>query len=125
MLVVLWQRSPVLSAALVGPLLAISLYQRSAYQALRAMRLAPADPLSGLGNHRNFQERLKHELLRAEADDEPFTLCMIDVDDFKRINDLYGHPVGDRVRQCREAAAPGQLRPSGWAATSSLCSSPA
>ena len=97
MLVVLWQRSPVLSAALVGPLLAISLYQRSAYQALRAMRLALTDPLSGLGNHRSFQERLKHELLRAEADDEPFTLCMIDVDDFKRINDLYGHPVGDRV----------------------------
>jgi diguanylate cyclase (GGDEF)-like protein len=97
MLVVLWQRSPVLSAALVGPLLAISLYQRSAYQALRAMRLALTDPLSGLGNHRSFQERLKHELLRAEAEDEPFTLCMIDVDDFKRINDLYGHPVGDRV----------------------------
>jgi diguanylate cyclase (GGDEF)-like protein len=97
MLVVLWQRSPVLSAALVGPLLAISLYQRSAYQALRAMRLALTDPLSGLGNHRSFQERLKHELLRADSDDEPFTLCMIDVDDFKRINDLYGHPVGDRV----------------------------
>jgi diguanylate cyclase (GGDEF)-like protein/putative nucleotidyltransferase with HDIG domain len=55
------------------------------------------DPLSGLGNHRSFQERLKHELLRAEAEDEPFTLCMLDVDDFKRINDLYGHPVGDRV----------------------------
>ena len=97
MLVVLWQRSPLLSAALVGPLLAISLYQRSAYQALRAMRLALTDPLTGLGNHRSFQERLKHQLLRAEAEDEPVTLCMIDVDDFKRINDLYGHPVGDRV----------------------------
>ena len=97
MLVVLWQRSPILSAALVGPLLAISLYQRSAYQALRAMRLALTDPLTGLGNHRSFQERLKHELLRAGAEGEPFTLCMIDVDDFKRINDLYGHPVGDRV----------------------------
>ena len=96
MLVVLWQRSPVLCGTR-RPVLAISLYQRSAYQALRAMRLALTDPLSGLGNHRSFQERLKHELLRAEADDEPFTLCMIDVDDFKRINDLYGHPVGDRV----------------------------
>jgi diguanylate cyclase (GGDEF)-like protein len=97
MLVVLWQRSPVLSAALVGPLLAISLYQRSSYQALRAMRLALTDPLTGLGNHRSFQERLQRELLQAEADGEPFTLCMIDVDDFKRINDLYGHPTGDRV----------------------------
>jgi diguanylate cyclase (GGDEF)-like protein len=97
MLVVLWQRSPLLSAALVGPLLAISLYQRSAYQALRAMRLALTDPLTGLGNHRSFHERLQRELLHAEADGEPFTLCMIDIDDFKRINDLYGHPVGDRI----------------------------
>src|SRR5918912_2374967 len=48
MLVVLWQRSPVLSLALVGPLLAISLYQRSTHRALRAMRLALTDPLTGL-----------------------------------------------------------------------------
>jgi diguanylate cyclase (GGDEF)-like protein len=111
MLVVLWQRSPVLSAALVGPLLAISLYQRSAYQALRAMRLALTDPLTGLGNHRSFQERLQRELLQAEAEGEPFTLCMIDVDDFKRINDLYGHPVGDRVL----ARVGGRLRQNGEA----------
>jgi diguanylate cyclase (GGDEF)-like protein/putative nucleotidyltransferase with HDIG domain len=97
MLVVLWQRSPLLSAALVGPLLAISLYQRSAYQALRAMRLALTDPLTGLGNHRSFQERLQRELRSAEARDLSFTLCMIDIDDFKRVNDLFGHPVGDSV----------------------------
>jgi diguanylate cyclase (GGDEF)-like protein len=97
MLVVLWQRSPLLSAALVGPLLAISLYQRSAYQALRAMRLALTDPLTGLGNHRSFQERLQRELIGAEARALPFTLCLIDIDDFKRVNDLFGHPVGDSV----------------------------
>jgi diguanylate cyclase (GGDEF)-like protein/putative nucleotidyltransferase with HDIG domain len=97
MLVVLWQRSPLLSAALVGPLLAISLYQRSAYQALRAMRLALTDPLTGLANHRSFQERVQRELVGAEARNVPFTLCMIDIDDFKRVNDLFGHPVGDRV----------------------------
>ena len=62
MLVVLWQRSPVLSVALVGPLLAIALYQRSTYRALRAMRLALTDPLTGLGNHRHFHERLEREL---------------------------------------------------------------
>jgi diguanylate cyclase (GGDEF)-like protein/putative nucleotidyltransferase with HDIG domain len=97
MLVVLWERSPLLSAALVGPLLAISLYQRSAYQALRAMRLALTDPLTGLGNHRSFQERVQRELIRAEARAVEFTLCLIDIDDFKRVNDLFGHPVGDSV----------------------------
>src|SRR5712692_11601568 len=97
MLVVLWQRSPVLSAALVGPLIAISLYQRSTHRALRAMRLALTDPLTGLGNHRHFHERLQRELLRAEDEARPLTLCFVDIDDFKKINDRFGHPSGDRV----------------------------
>jgi hypothetical protein len=73
MLVVLWQRSPVLSVALVGPLLAIALYQRSTHRALRAMRLALTDPLTGLGNHRHFHERLQRELLSAEEQAQPLT----------------------------------------------------
>jgi diguanylate cyclase (GGDEF)-like protein len=97
MLVVLWQRSPVLSASLLGPLIAISLYQRSTHRALRAMRLALTDPLTGLGNHRHFHERLQRELVAAEEASLPLSLCLIDVDDFKRINDRYGHPAGDRV----------------------------
>src|SRR6266576_3329538 len=66
MLVVLWERSPVLATALIGPLLAISFYQRSTHRALRAMRLALTDPLTGLGNHRHFHERLQRELVNAE-----------------------------------------------------------
>jgi len=97
MLVVLWQRSPALSIALVGPLLAIALYQRSTFAALRAMRLALTDPLTGLGNHRHFHERLQRELTAAEEQNIPLSLCLVDIDDFKRINDRYGHPVGDRV----------------------------
>ncbi len=97
MMIVLWERSPLLSAALIGPLLAIALYQRSTYRALRAMRLALTDPLTGLGNHRHFHERLQRELLHAEEEGLPLTLCLVDVDDFKRINDRYGHPAGDRV----------------------------
>ncbi|MGH3084780.1 MAG: diguanylate cyclase, partial [Gaiellaceae bacterium] len=96
-LVVLWQRSPLLSLALVGPLLAISLYQRSAYRALSAMRLSLTDPLTGLPNHRAFQERIQRELGRAEARNVAVSLCLIDIDDFKRVNDLFGHPVGDSV----------------------------
>ena len=97
MLVVLWERSPMLSVALVGPLLAIALYQRSTHRALRAMRLALTDPLTGLGNHRHFHERLQRELLNAEEQARPLTLCFVDIDDFKRINDRFGHPSGDRV----------------------------
>jgi diguanylate cyclase (GGDEF)-like protein/putative nucleotidyltransferase with HDIG domain len=97
MLVVLWQRSPFLSVALVGPLLAIQLYQRAIVRALRAMRLALTDPLTGLGNHRHFHERLERELRHAHERHLPLTLCLVDVDDFKRINDRFGHPAGDRV----------------------------
>jgi diguanylate cyclase (GGDEF)-like protein/putative nucleotidyltransferase with HDIG domain len=96
-LVVLWQRTPALALALLGPLLAISLYQRSQHRALTAMRLALTDPLTGLGNHRHFHERLQRELTEAQEHGQPLTVCFIDVDDFKRINDRYGHPAGDEV----------------------------
>ena len=97
MLVVLWQRSPVLSIALVGPLLAISLYQRSTFRAMRAMRLALTDPLTGLGNHRSFHERLQRELTAAEQEHGMLSVCLVDIDDFKQVNDRFGHPAGDVV----------------------------
>ena len=96
-LVVLWERSPVLSGALVGPLLAIALYQRSTFRELRAMRLALTDPLTGLGNHRHFHDRLERELADSREQSYPLSLCLVDIDDFKRINDRYGHPGGDKV----------------------------
>jgi diguanylate cyclase (GGDEF)-like protein len=111
MLQVLWQRSPLLALALLGPLLAIVLYQRSVYRALAAMRLALTDPLTGLGNQRHFRERLQVELDLAQAAGEPLTLCLLDVDDFKRVNDRYGHPAGDGVL----VAVAGSLRQGGEA----------
>jgi diguanylate cyclase (GGDEF)-like protein len=96
-LVVLWQRAPLLSVALVGPLLAIQLYQRALLRALRAVRLALTDPLTGLGNHRHFHERLARELEHALRHERPLAVCLVDVDDFKRVNDRFGHPTGDRV----------------------------
>ena len=96
-LIVLWQREPVLSIALVGPLLAIALYQRSTHKAMRAMRLALTDPLTGLGNHRSFHERLQRELVVAEEKHTSLALCLVDFDDLKSVNDQFGHPVGDLV----------------------------
>ena len=61
------------------------------------MRLALTDPLTGLGNHRHFHERLQREMALADEADTLVSLCFLDVDDFKRINDRFGHPAGDRV----------------------------
>jgi diguanylate cyclase (GGDEF)-like protein len=96
-LVVLWRQSPVLALALAGPLVAVALHQRSTFEALHAMRLALTDPLTGLGNHRHFQEQLQIRLQQAAVAELPLTLCLFDVDDFKQINDRYGHPAGDRL----------------------------
>ena len=116
---------PLLATALVGPLVAIALYQRSVHSALSAMRLALTDPLTGLGNHRHFQERLQHDLDRAQEEGFPLTLCLLDIDNFKEINDRYGHPIGDKVL----AQAAARLRQGGEAfrlgATSSRFSFPA
>jgi diguanylate cyclase (GGDEF)-like protein len=95
--IVLWQRQPILTIALVGPLLAIALYQRSTYRAMQAMRLALTDPLTGLGNHRSFHERLQRELVVAEHEGSSLALCLVDFDDLKSVNDRFGHPVGDLV----------------------------
>ena len=93
----LWQRSPVLAIALVGPIVALVLYERSIRRGRAAMRLAFTDPLTGLGNQRAFRGRLDDELARARETGVPIALCLLDVDGFKRINDEHGHPGGDGV----------------------------
>ena len=55
------------------------------------------DGLTGLYNHRYFQERLAAEIARAERSSKPLTLLFFDIDHFKMLNDTHGHPVGDRV----------------------------
>ena len=97
MLAVLWEQSPVLMVALVGPLIAVALYQRSVHRALGAMRLALTDEQTGLGNKRHFEEILQRYLDHADEDGTPLTLCMVDLDNFKTINDTFGHPAGDAV----------------------------
>ncbi len=57
------------------------------------------DSLTGAYNHRHFQEVLQRELGRAERLGRPLTVVMLDIDDFKAINDRYGHPVGDAILQ--------------------------
>lgn len=59
--------------------------------------LAFRDGLTGIYNRRFFQEALDNELMRAQRYKRQFSLAMFDVDDFKIINDTYGHTVGDLV----------------------------
>ena len=55
------------------------------------------DGLTGLYNHTHFQERLEVEFERSQRYNTNLTLVMIDVDNFKDVNDLYGHQEGDKV----------------------------
>jgi len=75
------------------------------------MRLALTDPLTGLGNHRHFHERLDHDLTEAEEKGLPLSVCIVDIDNFKELNDTLGHPKGDHVL----AQVAGRLRQDGEA----------
>jgi len=59
--------------------------------------LSDTDPLSGVGNRRYFKRVFEQETTRAQRLAQPLSLLVLDIDNFKRVNDAYGHPVGDLV----------------------------
>lgn len=59
--------------------------------------MARLDPLTGLFNRRYFDQTLNTEIARAHRYPNPLTLIILDIDHFKRVNDNYGHPAGDRL----------------------------
>src|SRR4051812_15857176 len=63
----------------------------------RLEHLAQTDSLTNLYNHRYFHERLRAELTRASRSHDTVAVLMFDLDDFKRVNDVYGHGVGDQL----------------------------
>jgi diguanylate cyclase (GGDEF)-like protein len=67
------------------------------YSALQARQQAKTDSLTGIANHRLFHESLEREISRANRKKSVFGLILIDIDNFKKINDTYGHLVGDAV----------------------------
>lgn len=61
--------------------------------------LAQTDNLTGLNNRRFFVEIVNNEIVKSSRYQEPLTLAYFDIDDFKKINDQYGHTAGDRLLQ--------------------------
>jgi len=76
----------------------------------RLETLASTDPLTGLLNHRAFHARLDEEIARAARGGRPLALLLVDLDDFRTINNTYGHQVGDRALVAIAAALRGSLR---------------
>lgn len=80
---------------LLTVILTILLYrQQSALQSL-----AETDSLTGLTNHRGFQQALRSQLRRAATAHGTLALVVLDLDDFKAINEQHGHPFGDELLQ--------------------------
>jgi len=67
------------------------------YSVRQVRQLAKTDALTGIANHRSFQETLDHEISRVNRKGSTFSLIYMDIDDFKRVNDTYGHLAGDAV----------------------------
>jgi len=85
----------------------------------RSSRLAAVkDPLTGLATRSYFWECMASELKIAESHNYPVTLLLVDLDDFARINDTFGHDTGDRVLQAVGQTLAREIRSSDLAARS-------
>lgn len=102
------------SAALVLACVLALLVWRLASAMVRAAvvnrRLASMDALTALANHRTFHERLAEEFARARRHDRELSLALFDLDHFKNVNDVHGHPVGDEVLRETANRLRGQAR---------------
>ena len=95
--VIFWELSPPLLVLAGAPLFALNQYQRSAVRSRVALRAASTDSLTGLKNHRAYQDEITNALAEARKTEATVTLCLVDVDRFKQVNDRHGHPAGDAV----------------------------
>ncbi len=80
----------------------VSLALGRAYVLEKALEMAHTDELTGLTNRRGFYERFESEIERARRNPASLCVVMVDVDFFKRLNDSFGHLIGDQVL-CRLA----------------------
>src|SRR5690606_37410533 len=79
----------------IAPLVATQADLQERYEAAKADALR--DPLTTLGNHRAFHEELDHQVEASLRYGVPVSLLLIDLDEFKAVNDSKGHAGGDRI----------------------------
>jgi diguanylate cyclase (GGDEF)-like protein len=88
----------IISLTFIGMGLSLSkLLQSHHHQVESLQSLASTDALTKLVNRGQFNHRIQAEISRAKRHHSPLSLALFDIDNFKHLNDFYGHPVGDRI----------------------------
>ncbi len=106
MSVTLWEAG----ARLVASLFIVGIVYRYRVQILQYQQLQRVDALTGLLNYQALYERVEIELQRCHRTNEPLTVALLDCDNFKRINDSYGHQCGNEALQDVSSALQRQVR---------------
>jgi diguanylate cyclase (GGDEF)-like protein len=86
-----------MTVASVTTLMLAAVVSEREYAAVQLHHLSTIDPLTGIANYRQLIDRLQAEIERSQRTARPFALLFLDLDDFKSINDRYGHLVGNRA----------------------------
>lgn len=102
-------------AQAVGDVCGLAIDNARSYEKLkknenRLREMATTDSLTQVSNHRHFMEKAEFEVYRAARYNSKFSLIYLDIDNFKKINDTYGHPSGDQVLEDVAALCAHELR---------------
>jgi len=85
-------RQSLIKAEYINTLIDLQTYKTKSYE-----RLANLDALTGVPNKRTLNKAFRFHFNEAKDNNEPLSICILDIDHFKRINDTYGHEAGDKV----------------------------
>lgn len=93
-----WLYISIAAPAIISPLVSsivLSLLYQLAEAKAALVTMSETDPLTGVGNRRHFMNRARQAVFEAVSLQAPLSIVLIDIDHFKRLNDNYGHAVGD------------------------------
>jgi diguanylate cyclase (GGDEF)-like protein/hemerythrin-like metal-binding protein len=91
-------------------------HQKAEGKAREMARKAETDALTGIPNRQAFNQVMARELARARRFLQPLSVVIVDIDHFKRVNDQYGHPVGDQVLKAMATLLATRVRESDFVA---------